>query len=265
MSAAEEAAEPALLRHRAGGVETLTLNRPERQNALSGALLGELHEALAEIAADDGVRVVLLAARGRAFSAGHDLDEMRAERRESEYRQLFDRCSSVMLALRRMPQTAVARVQGVATAAGCQLVASCDLAVAAEEARFATSGIDVGLFCSTPAVALSRAVAPKRAYEMLVTGRFIDARTAEAWGLVNRAVPADELDAAVEELVGSLLGKPAAALRSGKPLFYRQLGLELAEAYEAAGAVMARDATAEDMAEGIDAFRAKRRPKWRDR
>lgn len=262
MSAAESAAEPLLLRTRSEGLETLTLNRPERQNALSGALLAELRAALDAIAEDESVRVVVLAARGRAFSAGHDLEEMRDERSEAAYRALFERCSGVMLALRRMPQTVVARVQGVATAAGCQLVASCDLAVASEDARLATSGIDVGLFCSTPAVAVSRAVAPKRAYEMLATGRFLDARTAEAWGLLNRVVPAAELDAELERLVETLLAKPPAALRSGKRLFERQLGLGLDAAYADAGAVMARDAAGEELAEGIDAFRAKRPPKW---
>jgi enoyl-CoA hydratase/carnithine racemase len=256
---------PVLLREDREGVATLVLNRPARQNALSEALLAALQRALDDVAADPGVRVVVLAGSGTAFCAGHDLREMRARPELDYYRDLFARCTRTMLSIAGLPQPVIARVHGVATAAGCQLVATCDLAVAAEAARFATSGIDVGLFCATPAVALSRNVSRKRAFEMLATGEFVDAATALDWGLVNRVVPAGELDAAVQELAGTLAAKSPVAIRAGKRLFARQLAAGLEEAYALACETMASNLMAEDAGEGIDAFLAKRKPVWRGR
>jgi len=258
---------PILLVESADGVATLTLNRPRQFNALSEALLEALQDALDDIRSD--TRVVVLAARGRAFCAGHDLKEMRAEMSGADARarhaELFARCTRVMESIVGLPQPVIAKVQGLATAAGCQLVANCDLAIAAETARFAVSGIDVGLFCSTPAVPLSRNVARKRAFEMLVTGEFVTASTAVDWGLLNRAVPEAELDGAVDQLASLVASKSAAAVRSGKRLFYAQLERPLAEAYRMAGEAMADDMLTEDVAEGIDAFGAKRAPRWRHR
>lgn len=267
MSAPSPAVSPAplLLREDREGVATLTLNRPQQANALSEALLTALQEALDALAREPDVRVVVLAGAGRAFSAGHDLREMRARRERAWYGELFARCSRVMQTLREIPQPVIARVHGVATAAGCQLVASCDLAVAAQEARFATSGIDVGLFCATPAVAVSRNLPRKRAFEILMTGDFLDAETARELGLVNRVVPHTQLDAEVERLARVIAGKSPVAVRAGKRLFYRQLALPLPEAYALAGDVMADNLMAEDAAEGIDAFLARRAPVWRGR
>jgi len=256
---------PVLLREDREGIATLWLNRPTRQNALSEELIGELQRASDEIAADASVRVVVLAGSGPAFCAGHDLREMRARPDLEYYRELLARCTRMMLSLAELPQAVIARVHGVATAAGCQLVATCDLAVAAEAARFATSGIDVGLFCATPAVPLSRNVSRKRAFEMLVTGEFIDAATALDWGLVNRVVPAGELDAAVLGLAQTLAAKSPVAIRAGKRLFARQLAAGLEEAYALACETMASNLLAEDAGEGIDAFLAKRKPLWRGR
>ncbi|WP_010097619.1 enoyl-CoA hydratase [Burkholderia ubonensis] len=255
--------EPLLQREARDGVVTLRLNRPQQFNALSEAMLASLHDAFESLAADPHVRCVILAAEGKAFCAGHDLREMRGKPDLDHYRALFAQCSRVMLAMRALPVPVIARVHGIATAAGCQLVAACDLAIAADTARFAVSGINVGLFCSTPAVALSRSVAAKRAFDMLVTGRFVDAATAAAWGLVNEAVPEDALDAAVARKVAEIVAKSPAAVRYGKAMFYRQREMRLDDAYAYAGDVMARNMMEEDAGEGIDAFLEKRPPRWR--
>jgi enoyl-CoA hydratase/carnithine racemase len=257
--------EPRLLRSQEGGVVALTLNRPAQFNALSEALLADLQEALDSIAADPTARVVVLAGAGKAFCAGHDLKEMRAHPDRAYQQALFDQCSRMMLTLIRLPQPVIARVHGIATAAGCQLVAMCDLAVAADTARFAVSGINVGLFCSTPSVALSRNIGRKQAFEMLVTGDFIDAQAARERGLVNRVVAAAELDAEVARLAGAIVARSPVAVRAGKRAFYRQIELGVADAYTLASQVMAENMMAEDAAEGIDAFIEKRKPTWRGR
>ncbi len=257
--------EPLLLRRDDAGVSTLTLNRPARYNTLSRAMLEALQEALDAIADDRSVRVVVIAGSGKAFCAGHDLKEMRAHDDAAFHRALFEQCSRVMLTLTRIPQPVIARVHGIATAAGCQLVASCDLAVASQDARFATSGINVGLFCSTPGVALSRNLGRKRALELLLTGEFIDAATALEQGLVNRVVPAQELDGAVAELAAAICEKSALAVSMGKAMFYRQLEMGVEDAYRYASEVMACNLGAEDAREGIDAFIARRKPRWQDR
>jgi enoyl-CoA hydratase/carnithine racemase len=259
------AAAPILLRETAGGVATLTLNRPQQLNALSEAMLDALLAAFAEIAADDEVRVVVLAGAGPAFCAGHDLKEMRARREIDYYRALFAKCGRMMQAIASLPQPVIARVHGIATAAGCQLVAACDLAIASADARFATSGINVGLFCSTPAVALTRNMSRKQSFEMLMTGDFIAAEEAAARGLVNEAVPGDGLDAAVAALAGRIVAKSPVAVRTGKAMFYRQIEQGVAAAYDYAGEVMAGNMMAEDAAEGIDAFAGKRAPRWSGR
>ena len=251
-----------LLHRRDGETVTLTLNRPARFNALSEQLLAALQAELDRLATDDRLRCVVLAAAGLAFSAGHDLREMRARPEEAYYRELFARCGRVMQAIRALPVPVIAAVQGIATAAGCQLVASCDLAVAAEGARFAVSGIDVGLFCSTPAVALTRAVPPKAAFDMLMTGRFIDAAEAQRIGLVNRVVPDAELQAAAAAYAATVAAKSPAAVRLGKRLVAEQRPMGLAEAYRHAGDAMARNMMEADAIAGIDAFLG--RPKRRD-
>lgn len=243
------------------GAVRLTLNRPDAFNALSEQLIAELHAALKTLAASEA-RVVVIAAAGRAFCAGHDLKEMRATPTLEYYQALFARCSALMLTIQRMPQPVIARVQGAATAAGCQLVAMCDLAVAADTARFAVSGINVGLFCATPAVPLSRNVSRKVAFEMLMTGEFIDAAQAREQGLVNSMVPLDALDAEVARLASSICAKPAAAVRAGKALFYRQLETGIEAAYQLAGQTMACNAIDEATQEGLQAFVEKRRPNW---
>lgn len=253
-----------LVREDQGGVTTLRLNRPLQFNALSDALLDALQRELDAISVDTAVRCVVLAGAGKAFCAGHDLREMRGQPRLAYYQALFSKCSQVMQGIQTLPVPVIARVHGVATAAGCQLVASCDLAIAAAGARFAVSGINVGLFCSTPAVALSRNVSPKRAFDMLVTGRFIDAATASDWGLVNEVVPDEELDVAVARKTAEILGKSAAAVRHGKAMFYRQRQMALGDAYAYAGDVMARNMMEADAGEGIDAFLEKRLPNWRN-
>ncbi|HKA89980.1 MAG TPA: enoyl-CoA hydratase [Haliangiales bacterium] len=258
-------AAPVLLTSRRGGVVTLTLNRPAQFNALSEALLGELQAALDAVAADDSARVVVLAGAGKAFCAGHDLKEMRAHPDKAYHKALFDRCSRMMMSLVRLPQPVIARVHGIATAAGCQLVSMCDLAVAADTARFAVSGVNVGLFCTTPSVGLARNVGRKQAMEMLLTGEFIDAATARERGLVNRVVPADALDAEIDGLAASIVAKTPVAIRVGKQAFYRQLELGLDEAHALASEVMAENMMACDAAEGIDAFIEKRPPTWRGR
>lgn len=262
-AAASDVDEALVLVDRADGVITLTLNRPGQFNALSSAMLEALQQAVDAI--DGTTRVVVLAARGRAFCAGHDLKEMRAHPEHEWQEALFARCSRLMRSFLELRQPVIAKVHGVATAAGCQLVANADLAVASEAARFAVSGIDVGLFCSTPAVPLSRNLARKRAFEMLVTGEFIDATTAREWGLVNRVVAPEALDEAVSGLAARIVSKSAVAVATGKGLFYAQLERPLAEAYEMAGRAMACNMMAEDVAEGIDAFRDKRAPVWRHR
>lgn len=252
---------PVALR-REGGVVHLTLNRPQQYNALSEAMLAALGESLAQVAADESARVVVLGGAGKAFCAGHDLKEMKAHPGADYYEALFAQCSRLMLQVQRMPQPVIARVHGTATAAGCQLVAMCDLAVAASEARFAVSGINVGLFCSTPGVALSRNVGRKQAFEMLVTGEFIDAATAQQRGLVNRVVPAERLDEEIARLTAAIVAKPAVAIAMGKGLFYRQLEMGIDAAYQLAGQTMACNMIDEVAQEGVDAFIHKRRPGW---
>jgi enoyl-CoA hydratase/carnithine racemase len=256
------AAEPLVHTKLEDGVLTLTLNRPQQYNALSWAMLEALREALRS-AQEPDVRVVVLAGAGKAFCAGHDLKEMRANCTLDFQRRLFALCSEVMLSLIRLPVPVIARVHGIATAAGCQLVGMCDLAVASSQARFAVSGINVGLFCSTPSVALSRNMGRKEAFEMLVTGEFIDAEEAYRRGLVNRVVDPEALDEEVERLAAAIKAKSPVAVRMGKELFYRQLEMGIEAAYQLAGEVMACNMMAEDAAEGIDAFIEKRPPQWR--
>jgi enoyl-CoA hydratase/carnithine racemase len=261
MNAAATAAVPILQSEAREGVATLRLNRPEKRNALSRDLLARLGAALVELAQDAGVRVVVLAASGPVFSSGHDLGEM-VGRSEAEYHELFALCSDVMLRLRRLPQPVIARVQGPATAAGCQLVAACDLAVAAETATFATPGVKIGLFCTTPMVPLVRAIPPRAALEMLLTGKPISAQQALAWGLINRAVPAGQLDEAVREFVDAILSSSPLTVRLGKEAFYDQLALDEGEAYARATEVMTCNALKRDAQEGMRAFLDKRRPRW---
>ena len=259
------AAEPLLLRADEGGVVTLTLNRPAQFNSLSQALMSELQAELDRIAADERVRVVIMAGAGKAFCAGHDLKEMRSDASKAFQKQLFRQCSKLMLTLVRMPQPVIARVHGIATAAGCQLVSMCDLAVASDNARFAVSGVNLGLFCSTPSVGLARNLGRKQALEMLLTGEFIDAQTALARGLVNRVVPIEQLDAEIKKLSDSILAKTPVAIKLGKQAFYRQLELGLEQAYDLASEVMACNMITEDAREGIDAFVDKRKPQWKGR
>ena len=251
-----------LLRDDADGIATLTLNRPDQRNALSVGLMNALEQALDQIAGDGSVRIVILAAAGPAFCAGHDLREVRADPRREAYEALFAQCSRLMLKLVRLAQPVIAQVHGVATAAGCQLVASCDLAVAAHDARFATPGVNIGLFCSTPMVALSRNVARKQAMEMLLTGDMIPADRAREIGLINRVVPAAELAAATREFARQIAGKSPLTLAIGKEAFYKQAELDLDAAYAYASEVMTRNMLARDAREGIDAFLAKRAPQW---
>jgi len=258
---AAAAPEPLLQRVHAG-VLHLTLNRPAQYNALSEELLAALRAALRAAATDARVRVVVLAGAGKAFCAGHDLRQMRAKAAPEYFRSLFADCSRLMQEIRQLPQPVVARVHGVAAAAGCQLVAACDLAVAAASARFATSGINIGLFCATPAVPLSRAIGQKQAFEMLFTGEDIDAAQACAQGLVNRAVPDDELDAAVADLAARLAAKPPQVVAAGKALFYRQREMGVSAAYQLAVQAMACNLQDADTLEGIAAFLEKRQPQW---
>lgn len=260
------AASPLLLRADAGGITTLTLNRPSQYNALSATLLADLQTQLEAIGNDATVRVVVIAGSGPAFCAGHDLKEMRAHAERSFYDALFEQCSRFMLTLARIPQPVIARVHGIATAAGCQLVAACDLAVCADSARFATSGINVGLFCSTPAVALTRNVSRKRAMEMLMTGEFIDAATARDFGLVNRVVPLERLDEEIGLLAGAIIAKSPLAVATGKRLFYPQLEAGAEEAYRMAAEAMACNMMSEDAQAGVAAFTDKRpMPPWQGR
>ncbi|HEY9065728.1 MAG TPA: enoyl-CoA hydratase [Burkholderiaceae bacterium] len=254
---------PVLRRIDERGVVALTLNRPQAYNALSEAMLAALASELDAISRDESARVVVLGAAGKAFCAGHDLKEMRAEPSLAYYERLFAQCAQVMLAIQRLPVPVIARVHGIATAAGCQLVAACDLAVASRDARFAVSGVNLGLFCSSPGVALSRNVARKAAFEMLVTGAFIGADEALAKGLVNRVADPARLDAEIESLVGSIVAKPRAAVAMGKALFYRQLEAGTAAAYEDAAQTMARNMMDHCALEGVQAFIEKRTPDWR--
>jgi len=256
---------PVLLEENDRGVLRLTLNRPDARNALSTALMSALLEALARAATDPEARVVVIAGAGPAFCAGHDLREMRTDQRRETYERLFAQCSELMLAIVRLPKPVIAEVHGVATAAGCQLVATCDLAVAAEDTRFATPGVNIGLFCSTPMVALTRAVGRKAAMEMLLTGKLIDAKTAQTIGLVNRVVPRESLRDAVDGLAREIAGKSAMTVAIGKEAFYRQAELDLATAYRYAAEVMTTNMLGRDAGEGIDAFLAKREPVWHDR
>ena len=247
------------------GVRTITMNRGDRYNPLSTAMIAALDAALDEAAADRATRVVVLAAAGKAFCAGHDLKQMRANPSQDYYRKLFAQCSRMMMAVTRIPQPVIARVHGIATAAGCQLVAQCDLAVASDNARFAVSGINVGLFCSTPSVPLGRNVLRKQAMEMLLTGDFIDAATAKDYGLVNRVVPLDRLDAEVAALAQRIVDKSAVAVATGKRMFYKQLEMGLEGAYQYAAETMACNMMSEDAGDGLDAFMAKRKPEWKHR
>ncbi|MBV7543632.1 enoyl-CoA hydratase [Acidovorax sp. sic0104] len=247
----------------ARGVVTLTLNDPTRFNALGTEMLFALQQALDDAGRDESVRVVVLAAAGKAFCAGHNLKDMAANPELAYYQKLFAQCSRMMLTIQKLPVPVIARVQGMATAAGCQLVAQCDLAVAADTASFATSGIHYGLFCATPSVPLVRNVPAKRAMEMLLTGDFIDARTALAQGLVNRVALADALDAEVEQLVASILGKPRVAVAMGKALVYQQRELGMEAAYQLAGQAMAVNMMDAAAQEGAQAFADKRQPAWK--
>jgi len=255
---------PLVLVDRSGPIARLTLNRPAQRNALSAELLRELRRALGECGASPDVRIVVVAGAGPAFSAGHDLREL-SNAPPGEVEALFHLCSETMLDLQTLPQPVIARVHGIATAAGCQLVAACDLAVAAEGARFATPGVSIGLFCSTPAVPLVRSVGRKRALEMLFTGTPIDARTALEWGLVNRVVAESQLDDAVDQLAGRIVAASRHTLALGKRAFYRQLALAEEPAYDVASAAMCENAADDDAHEGIEAFLEKRKPRWHDR
>jgi enoyl-CoA hydratase/carnithine racemase len=251
-----------LLRRDEGAVAWLTLNRPEARNALSAALMRALHDALDRIAEEPAVKAVVIAGAGPAFCAGHDLRELRADPSRAAYEALFAQCSALMLRIVRLPKPVIARVHGVATAAGCQLVATCDLAVAAETARFATPGVNIGLFCSTPMVALTRAVGRKQAMEMLLTGDLIGAARAREIGLVNRVVPEAALDAETTALAEQIASKSPLTLAIGKEAFYAQAERGLEDAYAYAAEVMTRNMMARDAAEGIDAFLARRPPAW---
>lgn len=263
--AEQQTEAPLVLRSDADGVATLTMNRGERLNPLSTGMIAALQAGLDQVAADPAVRVVVLAGAGRHFCAGHDLREMRAHPDKAWQSALFEQCGRLMLSIIRLPQPVIARVQGVAVAAGCQLVSMCDLAVASEEARFALPGVGNGIFCTTPGVGVARNLLRKHALELLLTGDLIDARTAERRGLVNRVVPAGELDAAVAQLAGRIAGHSPAVVRLGKQLFYEQVEQPMAAAYALAGEGMACNMMLEDAAEGIDAFLAKRAPQWRSR
>ena len=248
-----------------GPITRVTLNRPEKRNAMSLELMADLTGTLEAIRHDDETRVVVIAASGPAFSAGHDLSEMVANRDAAGYRRLFDGCTLLMRAIRTIPQPVIAQVHGVATAAGCQLVAACDLAVAEEGARFGTPGVKIGLFCSTPMVPISRAIGRKRALEMLLTGQLINAETALDWGLVNRVVPIDGLGDAVDDLALSIANSSALTIAIGKQAFYAQIDVDERQAYDVTVPVMTMNAMTDDAAEGMSAFLEKRSPVWRNR
>lgn len=246
------------------GVTTLTLNRPDRRNAMSTALLSEFEEVLEALNSNNSVKVVILTGSGPVFSAGHDLAELRSEPAFDQHHALFQLCSRVMTSINALPQPVIAKVHGVATAAGCQLVATCDLAIASTDAKFATPGVSIGLFCTTPAVALGRAVGRKQAMEMLLTGDMIDAETALGYGLVNRVVSPADLDATVMALATSIAGRSSETIAVGKRTFYEQIDMDLTDAYAHASEVMAKNMMSADAEEGIDAFLEKRDPVWRD-
>jgi enoyl-CoA hydratase/carnithine racemase len=258
----EAGIDPFVLSETNEGVRTLTLNRGDRFNALSRDMLGALERELDATADDRAVRVVVLAAKGRGFCAGHDLKELRSQASDARS-DIFAACSRVMMKLTELPQPTIARVHGIATAAGCQLVSMCDLAVAADTARFALPGVNVGVFCSTPAVGVGRNIARKRVMEMLLTGDPIDAKRALEWGLVNRVVPIDELDAAVAHFTSRILARSASVIALGKRAFYRQIDESLGDAYRSTSEVMSCNLDLPDSAEGIDAFLEKRAPRWR--
>jgi len=267
--APQSQSEPLVARSDDGGIALIVLNRPKQQNTLTEAMLTALAETLASLSADASVRAVVLAANGNSFCAGHDLKEITEHRKDPDdgraYTQnLMDRCSAMMQLIQRMPQPVIAAVEGVATAAGCQLVATCDLAVAAETARFATPGVHIGLFCSTPMVALSRNVAPKHAMEMLLTGEMISAQDAYRIGLVNRVVPVGQDRHEAIELARKITSKSALTLKTGKEAFYRQIDMTLSDAYRYASAVMVENMMRSDAKEGITAFVEKREPRWDD-
>lgn len=244
------------------GVARLTMDNPSAYNSLSEAMLAELQSQLETLGNAEAVRAVVIAAEGKAFCAGHDLKEMRSKPEAEYYRELFGRCGKLMLAIQKLPVPVIARVQGVATAAGCQMVAACDLAVASDNARFAVSGVNLGLFCSTPAVALSRNVPRKQALEMLITGDFISAAEAEKRGLINHCVPADKLDETITLLTKNICGKPRSAIAMGKKLFYEQIEMGTAAAYQLASNTMACNMMEADTLEGVQAFIDKRPPNW---
>ena len=260
---ATTAETPYVLQEREGGIVKLTLNRGEKFNPLSEEMLIALQAELDAIAKDNTARLVVLAAKGKAFCAGHDLKQMRASPSAAYYKKLFDQCSKMMLTIQQMPQPVIARVHGIAAAAGCQLVAMCDLAVASSESKFAVSGINYGLFCSTPSVGLSRNLGRKQAMEMLLTGEFINAQMALERGLINRVVPAEDLDNAIGSLAESILAKPSVSIAMGKQLFYRQLEMGIAAAYQLAGETMACNMMDEAALEGVQAFIEKRTPDWK--
>ncbi len=251
-----------LLRSDQNGAVFLSLNRPDKLNTLSEAMLARLQQELDDIAADSSVQCVVISAEGRGFCAGHDLQEMRSTPEQDYYQELFSRCGKVMQSIVNLPVPVIAKVGGIAAAAGCQLVASCDLVIATQSARFAVSGINVGLFCSTPAVALSRNISTKRAFDMLITGDIIDAKTALDWGLISSVVEDTELDDAVAAKVEKILSKSPSAIRYGKAMFHPQKQMSLADAYDFAGNVMAENMMSHDAGEGIDAFLDKRLPTW---
>jgi enoyl-CoA hydratase/carnithine racemase len=262
ITAANVADEAVLLREDANGICTLTLNRPRQYNALSEDLIEALQQNLDAIAADPSVRVVVIAGSGRGFCAGHDLKEMHAHAEQRYFEDLFARCNVMMKSIIALPQPVIAKVHGLATANGCLLVSICDLAVAADSAQFALCGVKLGLFCSTPAVGVSRNLSRKRALELLLTGTFVDAHTAVKDGLINHAVPEEQLDSEVTRMARSIVANPSVAIETGKKMFYHQLELDLDEAYDYAGDVMAENMMAEEAREGIAAFLQKRPPKW---
>jgi enoyl-CoA hydratase/carnithine racemase len=259
---APAAPEPVVLREEKGGIVRLTMNRPGAYNALSMALMTGLQDAFDAIAEDPTVRVVILRGAGKGFCAGHDLRELRSDTSEAFYHNVFATCSKLMLSIQRLPQPVIAEVHGTATAAGCQLVATCDLAVATEDARFGTPGVNIGLFCSTPMVAVSRAVPRKQVMKMLLTGEIMDAATAVTYGLINEAVPPASLAERTREIAATIAGKSPLTLEIGKRAFYEQAEMAIADAYLHTSEVMTRNMLARDAAEGIDAFIEKRPPEW---
>ena len=262
MSAVPQPIEPVLLRADADGIATLTLNRPQQFNLLTTEMIDALQAAFDAIAADENIRVVVLAAAGKGFCAGHDLKEIRTLGTQPKIEALFARCSRMMVTMTRLPQPVIARVQGAAAAAGCQLVAQCDLAVAVDSAKFTAPGVTWGFLCSTPGVAIARNLPRKRALEMLLTGDMIDAATALQWGLVNRVVPAAELDAEVRRLAAQIAAKPRTTVAEGKRAFYQQVESGLERAYELAGRTISASFAHEEGREGMDAFIDKRAPRW---